>query len=198
LGAAVLERFAQRQVLAPLAAVRGERLAGWLAGLGEEATAAVAVEGVAPEGIAVRRRLLNLRFAGQEATLAIEYEENAAIEPAFAAAYREIYGYAPEGRAIEVESIRVVASSRESGMADEDDTPALPPASSPAAPPGRRRCWIGGAWKDVPVFDRALLAPGATFAGPSLVFEAHSATVVGEGWNGRVDAAGNLVLERRD
>jgi 5-oxoprolinase (ATP-hydrolysing) len=198
LGAAVIERFAQRQVLAPLAAVEGERLAGWLAELGEEATAAVAMEGVAPEGIAVRRRLLNLRFAGQEAALAIEYGENAGIEPAFAAAYREIYGYAPEGLAIEVESIRVVASSRDSGMADEADTPALLPASPPAASTGHRRCWTGGGWRDVPVFDRARLAPGATFAGPSLVFEAHSATVVGRGWSGRVDAAGNLVLERRD
>ncbi len=181
LGAAVLERFAQRQVLAPLASIRGERLGGWLAELGREAVAAVAAEGVAPEQIAVRRRLLDLRFAGQEATLAVEYEEDAAIEPAFAAAYQEIYGYAPEGRAIELESIRVVASSRDSGMAD-DDMPAFPSSPSPAAPATTRRCWIGGAWRDVPVFDRARLAPGATFAGPSLVFEAHSATVVGEGW----------------
>ncbi len=199
LGAAVLERFAQRQVLAPLATVageRGERLAGWLAELGEEAAAAVAAEGVAPEGVAVRRRLLNLRFAGQEATLAIEYEEDAAIAPAFATAYREIYGYAPEGLAIEVESIRVVASSRADSLEDEE-TLTLLASPVPAVPSATRRCWLGGAWREVPVFDRACLAPRATFAGPSLVFEAHSATVVGEGWDGRVDAAGNLVLERR-
>ncbi len=196
LGAAVVERFAQRQVLEPLDRVK-DRLAGGLDELGREAAAAVAAEGVAPEGIVVRRRLLDLRFAGQEATLAIEFEGEDRIEPAFAAAYQEIYGYAPEGRAIELESIRAVASSRDSGMADEKDTPVLPPSSSPAAPTGHRHCWIGGAWKDVPVFDRARLAPDATFAGPSLVFEAHSATVVGEGWDGRVDGAGNLVLERR-
>jgi 5-oxoprolinase (ATP-hydrolysing) len=200
LSAAVLERFAQRQVLAPLATIRGERLAGWLAELGEEATAAVreeiAAEGGAPEEAAVRRRLLNLRFVGQEAALAVEYEEDAAIEPAFAAAYREIYGYTPEGLAIELESIRVVASSRASGMAEEAPLPEV--VFFPGVPAKTRRCWIGGAWRDVPVFDRARLAPGATFAGPSLVFEAHSATVVGEEWHGRVDAAGNLVLERRD
>jgi 5-oxoprolinase (ATP-hydrolysing) len=196
LSAAVLERFAQRQVLAPLESIQGERLGGWLAELGHEAAAAVAAEGVAPEEIAVRRRLLDLRFAGQEATLAIEYESDAAIEPAFAAAYREIYGYAPEGLAVELESIRVVASSRASGM--EDGAPLLEAASFPGTPAKTRRCWIGGAWREVPVFDRARLAPGATFAGPSLVFEAHSATVVGERWHGRVDAAGNLVLERRD
>ena len=194
LGAAVIERFAQRQVLEPLDRVRGERLAGWLDELGREATAAVAAEGIAPAEIAVRRRLLNLRFAGQEATLGIEYESEEEIGPAFAAAYREIYGYAPEGRAIELESIRAVASSRGSGAGD---VPAPEPEPSMAAPAGARRCWTGGAWREVPFFDRVLLAPGAAFAGPSLVFEAHSATVVGEGWGGRVDGAGHLVLERR-
>ena len=72
LGAAVVERFAQRQVLEPLDRVKGERIAGWLEELGREATAAVLAEGIATEEIAVRRRLLNLRFAGQEATLAID------------------------------------------------------------------------------------------------------------------------------
>jgi 5-oxoprolinase (ATP-hydrolysing) len=192
LGAAIVERFAQRQVLEPLDGVR-ERLAGWLDELGREAMAAVAREEIAPEEIAVRRRLLNLRFAGQEATLGIEYASDGGIEPAFAAAYREVYGYAPEGRAIELESIRVVASSRGSAG---DDLPISDPEPSAAAPAGRRRCWTGGAWREIPFFDRALLAPGAAFAGPSLVFEAHSATMVGEGWRGRVDGAANLVLER--
>jgi 5-oxoprolinase (ATP-hydrolysing) len=194
LGAAIVERFAQRQVLEPLDPVR-KRLAGWLDELGREAADAVALEEIAPEEIAVRRRLLNLRFAGQEATLGVEYESDGGIEPAFAAAYREIYGYAPEGRAIELESIRVVASSKVSAG---DDLPISEPEPSAAAPAGRRRCWTAGAWREVPFFDRSLLAPGAAFAGPALVFEAHSATLVGEGWRARVDGAANLVLERRN
>ena len=65
-----------------------------------------------------------------------------------------------------------------------------------AVPAGARRCWTGGAWREVPFFDRALLKPGAAFAGPSLVFESHSATLIEEGWRGRVDGAASLVLER--
>jgi len=190
LGAAVVERFAQRQVLEPLERVRG-RLAGWLAELGREAAAAVETEGIAPEEIEVRRRLLNLRFAGQEASLAVEYEGDEAVEPAFGAAYREIYGYAPEGRAIELESVRVVASSRASGDAA---APAPAPDSQPAQPAGARRCWTGTGWREVPFFDRSALSPGDAFAGPCLVFESHSATFVAEGWGGRVDGADNLVL----
>ncbi|MFL6258384.1 MAG: hydantoinase/oxoprolinase family protein [Thermoanaerobaculia bacterium] len=191
LGAAVVERFAQRQVLEPLTQVTGGRLAGWLEELGREALAAVRAEGIAPEETGIRRNLLSLRFAGQEAALAVEYREDAEIEPAFAAAYREIYGYAPEGRAIELESVRVVASSLSSA---EDPTPE--PETSEAVPAGFRHCWTGGAWREVPFFDRALLKPGAAFAGPSLLFESHSATLLDEGWRGRVDGAENLVLER--
>jgi len=191
LGAAVIERFAQRQVLELLLQALGGRLAGWLEELGREAFAAVQAEGIAPEEIGIRRRLLNLRFAGQEATLAVEYRGDGEIEPAFAAAYREIYGYAPEGRAIELESVRVVASSRSAV-----EEPTSKPAPSAAVPAGARRCWTGGAWQEVPFFDRSLLKPGAAFAGPSLVFESHSATLIEEGWRGRVDGAESLVLER--
>jgi 5-oxoprolinase (ATP-hydrolysing) len=190
LGAAVVERFAHRQVLEPLAQARS-RLGPWLDELGREATEAVAAEGIAPGEIAVRRRLLNLRFAGQETALSVEYESDAAIEPAFAAAYREIYGYAPEGREIELESVRVIASSSSSAV---DAEPAPVVDSFAAVPAGRRRCWTGGDWRDVPFFDRAALRPGAAFAGPALVFESHSATLAAREWRGRVDGAGNLVL----
>ena len=60
---------------------------------------------------------------------------------------------------------------------------------------GHRRCWTGGAWRDVSFFDRTRLEGGASFTGPCLVFEAHSATIVAEGWRGQVDGAGNLVLK---
>jgi 5-oxoprolinase (ATP-hydrolysing) len=192
LGAAVVERFAHRQVLQPLAESL-PHLGGWLDELGREAAASVAAEGISAGDIAVRRRLLNLRFAGQETALAVEYAGDAAIEPAFAAAYREIYGYAPEGRAIELESVRVIASSSSS---DADISSISPSDPFEAVSTGHRRCWTGGTWRDVPFFDRALLRPGAAFAGPALIFENHSATLLAEGWRGRVDGTGNLILER--
>jgi 5-oxoprolinase (ATP-hydrolysing) len=195
LGAAVVERFAHRQVLEPLDAAR-ERLAGWLDELGREAVAAVLAEraeGVPAGEAEVRRRLLNLRFAGQEATLTVDHGDRP-IEDAFAEAYREVYGYAPEGRAVEVESVRVVASS-----APEEIEPIAPDNEVEpltAEPAGSRGACFGGRWREVPVFDRSSLPPGASFRGPALVFEAHSATVVGEGWSGRIDRADGIILSR--
>ncbi|HET9228222.1 MAG TPA: hypothetical protein VFR31_16210, partial [Thermoanaerobaculia bacterium] len=183
---AVVERFAHRQVLEPLERVK-DRLPGWLDELGREAVEAVAAEGVS--GV-VRRRILNLRFAGQDEALAIESEP---IEEAFAAAYREVYGYAPEGRAIELESIRVVASSAE----EQPEEPEASLVEKDAEPSGTRRCWLAGEWGQVPFYDRANLASGDHFQGPALVFESHSATFVAPGWRGRVDAAWNLVIDFR-
>ncbi|HXO21990.1 MAG TPA: hydantoinase/oxoprolinase family protein, partial [Thermoanaerobaculia bacterium] len=191
LGAAVVERFAQRQVLQPTSEVRGE-IDGWVAELGAEAISAVAAEGVAAEDAKVRRRLLDLRFVGQEEVIAVEHAPGAAVEEAFGRAYRELYGYAPEGRPIELVSIRVVASSRLS----EPLVAAARPEAHRAEPTGTRRACLAGGWSEVAVFERESLRPGAEFAGPALVFESHSATVVEEGWRGRVDAAGGLILER--
>ena len=121
-------------------------------------------------------------------------------EAAFAAAYREIYGYAPEGRAIEVESLRVVASSmaeeeeRSDGSVGSDRSDRLNSVS--AASGETRRCWLRSGWAEVPVFERSELRAGDLFTGPALVFERHSATVVAAGWRGRVDRGEKLVLEK--
>ena len=245
LGAAVVERFAHRQVLAPLAECGG-RLAGWLDELGAGARTAVVAEGV-PEGeAAVRRRLAELRFAGQESVIEVEIGAGdqtagdlaAEIGGAFAGRYRERYGYLPEGREVELVALRVAASSMPGGASDpgsavrdragfdpmpRPETTAVagaagtghaagagpaaeaaggatrtPAAASgagrPPIPAGRRKVWFDG-WRETPVFDRDALGAGARLAGPALVFEAHSATVLPPGWGLAVDGAGALRLE---
>ncbi len=197
LAVAVIERFAQRQVLAPLAGVE-QQLDAWCEELGREAAAAVAAEGVPPREVVVRRRIVALRFAGQESTLPVDYEGGGTVAAAFAAAYRAVYGYAPEGRPIEVESLRVVASST--------GGEALPPpgeASLAAVPEGagkeiagRQRACFAGSWLEVPAHERAALLPGEPFPGPALVLEEHTATVVEPGWICTLDGAGALVLRR--
>jgi len=209
LGASVVERFAQRQILAPLAEVE-ERLDGWLAEAAGEAVRAVAAEGlhareagegIDPGEIEVRRRIGFLRYVGQEEALPVEIEPGGAaaagLAERFAQRYAEVYGYAPEERRIEVESLRVVASSRPPAVERPPDFAAPAPAA-PTAAPEQRRCWAGGAWRRVPSHERERLPPGTTLQGPALVFERHSATFVEAGWDLRVDPFGHLVLARRE
>lgn len=193
LGHAPVERFAERQVLRPLSAVE-PGLAGLVDELGAAALQALAEEGVPGDRAQVRRRIVNLRFAGQESTIAVEFVPGAGagLRGAFEERYRETYGHVPSGRDVEVESVRVVASSRRETAASAP----VPGGVRRAEPTGRRRAWFGGAWTEAPVFDRDRLGPGAAFEGPGLVVEPFCVTVVEPGWSCRVDGAGALVLER--
>ncbi len=193
LAAARIERFVERQVLAPLAAV-GAELAGWLREMEREAAAAVAEEGVAREGVDIRRREAHLRFAGQEATIAVELGTGADPVTGFRRAYRERFGYLPPERPIELESLRVVASSAGGRGAPAAATPA--PAEAPTR--GSVRARFAGRWIEAPRYERFELEPGSVLSGPALVLEPHSATVVAPGWRLRVDGARALALDREE
>ena len=198
LGNARLERFAERQILQPLEEVE-EALVSVVDELEEDATAAVVGEGVSWGEVEIRHRQLNLRFAGQESTLTIELGDSSSLggppslEQAFLEAYEEHYGYRPESRAIELESLRVVASAGQTVV-----EPAAEAGPSKTAPPAAwRKILCGGEWRLSPIYDRDTLEPGASLKSPAVVVERHSATVIEPGWQGRVDGAGCLVLERR-
>lgn len=190
IGHAVLERFAERQVLRPLDEVE-EQLPALLRALAEEACDAVASEGVARDAVEVRRRIAELRYAGQESTLGVEVDEAVPLRVAWEERYTSVYGQHPERRSIELESLRVVASARP----ESEEQPGSW-LESAAVPGEQARMWLGGGWMDVPAADREALRPGARLRGPALVWERHSATVVEAGWDARVDGSGALVLER--
>ncbi|MGH8244214.1 MAG: hydantoinase B/oxoprolinase family protein, partial [Steroidobacteraceae bacterium] len=59
------------------------------------------------------------------------------------------------------------------------------------------RAWFD-VWREVPLVDRAALAPGRMVAGPALVVEPNSTTVVEPGWSAECLADGTLRLARRE
>jgi len=190
LGHAVVERFAERQVLRRLDGLANEPR-DWIRALEREAIEAVVSEGVAPDEVGVRRRIALLRFEGQDSTLEIEAGPSAeAMRRTFVARYRDLYGHRPEGRAVELESLRVVASSRRGEAQPDPVAEAEPDADVPST----RRAWFDGRWREVPLHDRGRLRTGAVADGPALIFEAHTATVVEPGWTFEKDHAGALIL----
>ncbi|MCC7276275.1 MAG: hydantoinase/oxoprolinase family protein [Alphaproteobacteria bacterium] len=48
------------------------------------------------------------------------------------------------------------------------------------------------------VYDRAAMPPGFTFAGPAIVEQADTTTLVEPGWSGRIDENGAMLLTRHD
>ena len=55
---------------------------------------------------------------------------------------------------------------------------------------------MAGDYVDCPIYDRYALPGGATFAGPAVVEEFDSTTVVHPGFTVQVDDVGNLIIER--
>jgi 5-oxoprolinase (ATP-hydrolysing) len=188
IGHAPVERFAERQVLRPLDEAEAE-LPEMVSTLAAQASAAVAREGVSVDDIGVRRRIVNLRYAGQDSTLSVDWDGASPLRPEFEARYAAVYGHRPESRPVEVESIRVIAST-----STEAESAAPTPDPFDARPDGTSPLWTAGGWRDVPVFQRDALRPGARIAGPALVVERHSATVTDVGWTLEMDGSGALVL----
>lgn len=185
---AVLERFAERQLLLSLVECAG-RLDGWLRELEHEATRRLRAEGLAAEEVSIRRRLARLRYQGQESALEVEYQSAASLRQRFEESYRRLYGHLPAGPEVEVVALSALASSPMT-----EARAAAAPDSTPVQPPETLRLWVGGAWVEAGTYQRAELPPGGCFAGPALVAESHSVTFVPPGWSLRVDGAGALVL----
>ncbi len=187
LGAARIERFAERTVLRPLT---GDE--AWLRALEaeveREARAAVGDEGVGPEAIATLGVWLDLRFEGQDE--AVEVDAGPGARERFEARHRALFGRGAAGRVVEVVSVRAAAVgpggearihlTRRRGVAEGEKRIG--------------RVWVGGSWRGCVIVERDSLAPGATLEGPGLVTEPHCTTFVEPGWSLRVSDCGALVL----
>ena len=190
LGAAAMERFAERQVLHALDEVTGS-LDALRSELEEEARALLVQEGVSDDDIEVRRTIASLRIAGQESSLQVDVAASTGLAEAFRRKYEAVFGYWPAGRSIELESLRVVASARTEDVDYTQQNTAAATRSDSTT-----RAWFEGSVRDVPVTERAGLKPGEPLAGPALVFEAHTVTVVAPGWSAAVGDGDALVLRR--
>ncbi|MBJ7440515.1 MAG: hydantoinase B/oxoprolinase family protein [Sphingopyxis sp.] len=137
-----------------------------------------------------RETLLFVRLADSDNAIELPLAPPAEVRAAFAAAFRQRFGYAPHNNLV-VDRIRVE-------LTEAGDTAATlpPPAPGPETAPETVSAWLAGAWRDVPLHQRTALAPGSTIAGPAIVIDALSTTVVEPGWRAEVRHEGTLLLAR--
>jgi 5-oxoprolinase (ATP-hydrolysing) len=196
LGHAVIERFAQREILQTLDEVSGH-LDGWLEELASEAASELEREGIATGDIDEPRSIVELRYSGQDATLEIEPLRDEDLGRQFEDAYFRLFSYRPQDRGIEVVSLRVVMRSRR--PEDEVATVDEPAGLKTAAPKGHQRCFLDGDWRQVPRWEASELASGTEVEGPALIQQQHSALVVRSGWVARSFGDGGFrVITRSD
>jgi len=179
----------------PAAALPFEELRRIFGEMRAEGRRALAEDGFAEAAMRFEARL-DMRYVGQSFELSVELPESAAsmadIEDAFRRAYEKRYAYVVTDPA-EVVNFRVAAY----GLVAKPDLPEVGAGGAlERARTGERPVIFGGNALPTALYDRALLPPGAAFGGPAIVEEAGAVTAVPPDFCGRVDACGNLVLER--
>src|ERR1700744_555699 len=115
------------------------------------------------------------------------------MTPRFEALYRQRFAFTMPGVPLVVESVSVEMI----GAADGADAQAPAPAAKEHAAPVRTvETYMAGGLHATPVYDRALLPPGQTVAGPAVIFDSVSTTVVEPGWAAVHTASGDLIIDR--
>lgn len=137
------------------------------------------------------RRSVDLRYAGQGYELNVPDSEQLVEE--FHATHERRYGYSSVAVPIEVVTVRV-------RLEVQAPVIALPQRVARSGDGSQavlkvRPIYFGDQWRDSQVYDRELLQPGDRIAGPALITEYSSTTVLPPGCTADVDVYGNLVIE---
>ncbi|TMQ16063.1 MAG: hydantoinase/oxoprolinase family protein [Candidatus Rokuibacteriota bacterium] len=154
----------------------------------------------AAAGAVTLARAVDVRYVGQGYELTVPVPSGrldagalARVRAAFDGIYAARYGYAQPGEPVEVVTWKLSASA---------GAPRVTLAKAPTTPAaggvkGRRRAYFPetGGWVDCPVYDRYSLAAGLTLAGPAIVEERESTSVLPPGTVATVDEYASLVVE---
>ncbi|MGH8721936.1 MAG: hydantoinase B/oxoprolinase family protein, partial [Burkholderiales bacterium] len=151
---------------------------------------AMAAQGATPAGLRARRSL-EIRAPGTETALEVEHGPLADVLRGFRGEFTRRFGFAPPVAVPQLATLRLEV------VQEGERTAGVKAPAASARPDGKARAWFGG-WREVPLVDRAGLAPGRMVAGPALVVEPNSTTVVEPGWTAECLADGTLRLARRE
>jgi N-methylhydantoinase A len=168
------------------------------AGLERDAVATLERDGIAPERIRLVREA-DIRYAGQSMEVRVAAPAGpidatflAGLIEAFHAAHLRTFGYNYSGQQ-KVELVNLCVSGF--GLIERPELPKL--AARGGATPSRksvRPVYFEGAFRDTPVYDRAVLPPGFRLDGPAVIEEFGSTTVVFPGQTLEVDPHGILIM----
>src|SRR5215472_575842 len=157
----------------------------------------------APDALLTERRSAFMRYRGQGHEIAVELpvrafksDERDAITALFEDAYRRLYSRPIPGVDIEILSWVVTISAPAHG----ELASAMP--VRPNEPKARARRPLfdpqAGEFQNVPIHWRGDLGPGAKIAGPAVIAEDDTSTVVSPMFEAQVDKFGYIALIRRE
>jgi N-methylhydantoinase A len=155
----------------------------------------------APGAALTETRTAFMRYRGQghEVPVAVPVGEFGSagaddLRAAFEAAYHGLYGRSIPR--LEIEALTWTLS-----LAEAKALPSRRPDAAPAdAPPAAGTRWMtdpaSGAAVEAALYDRAALPAGAWIAGPAVILEAETSTLVPRGFRAGPNAVGHILIER--
>ena len=164
-----------------------------------EGQTALLGEGIDAEQITLER-LLDLRYAGQSYELTVSLEEQVAeaVEH-FHAAHQQRFGYSDSTKAVQIVNVRLRGRGR---AAKPELVRHKRLSTEDACPVGTRQVGFasdeGIVYHQTLIYQRAQLLAGMRLAGPALVLQYDTTTVIPPRWWGWIDEVGNLVLEQKE
>jgi len=176
IGLAPVKVIREVSLVQPLA----EDFSGPLGALSTEARQALLDQGIAADAIVLERRA-RLRFEGSDSMLTIACASEHEMDAEFRDLHRQRYGYSDAEAAIIIEAISVEASGTSGGLGVAQTEPVAASGSA------------SGEWRTI---ERSAMAHGEIVAGPALIIDPGSTTVVEDGWQARLAEEGSLVLTR--
>jgi N-methylhydantoinase A len=145
-------------------------------------------------------RLADVRYGGQVKALTLTVDasrslaaEWAAVRERFLTEYERRFQYVTDEIPLEISALRV----RASGHMPAPEHPRAERGQGEPPVRDRRAVWFDGAPCDTAVLDRDALRAGHRFAGPALVEQLDTTTVVPPGVACVVDDRGNLIIDCR-
>ena len=147
-------------------------------------------EGIPDARRQIARRAL-LRFHGQGGEIAVDWAATPEeTENRFRAAHQALYGFVLDAQ-IELVTLRIEAT----GRTEPSPRPELAEGPAPAPIHSQTVHWESGS-VDTPIFDRATLSAGVTLAGPAVITQLDTTTIIPPGWSATVHPSAALLLTK--
>ncbi|WP_335980373.1 hydantoinase B/oxoprolinase family protein [Streptomyces sp. CA2R106] len=190
MGMADTTTMREQSVEVPLEPAAMDRVRAVARELEEQARRELLDEEVPAQSIRITCRA-RLRYDGTDTTVPVDLAEPGAMKAAFEAGHEARYSFLMD-RPIVVESL----STEAVGLTEQPDLTPRPAQAPPAAQDATASLYTQGAWREVPLRARESMRPGESVAGPAVITETNSTTVVDEGWQAAMAPEGHLVLRR--
>ncbi|MEW5735138.1 MAG: hydantoinase B/oxoprolinase family protein [Thermodesulfobacteriota bacterium] len=191
IGRSSVARFGEKPLFAPYSEKLAKKLEPEFQRLSRKLGARVLAQGASR--LTGEERMLDMRYAGEDAALTVHKPENGDWLSRFRTKHRDLYGFVHEGREVEVVCLRISVEGEFVRPREKRKRIRPGPAMRPEMRPAR----FQGAVMETAFVPAAELFPGEELDGPAVVSHDSTTIVVSPGHRLRVTKRGDFLLVRK-